>query len=334
MSTATVPTECPVPSTAAARLPRAWRWGAIAIAVAVAMGLPLVARSFVVFQLTMALSYAIAILGLDLLTGISGQFSLGHSAFFGLGAYTTAILMEQHGVPYLLALPAAAIVSFVFGFLFRLPALRLEGVYLALATFALSVATPQILKSTPLEPWTGGVQGIVVTRPNAPLGLPLSTDQWLYYLTLAILLGLGACALNLVRSRTGRALVALRDHPTAAVSMGVDAVRYKSVVFGVSAMYAGVAGALSALAVQFVAPDSFTFALSVALFLGLVVGGVGSMWGALVGGLFILFVPNVAERLSKALAGATYGAILLAVIYAMPSGVAGLTRRILGRWKQ
>jgi branched-chain amino acid transport system permease protein len=335
MSTVTVPTESPAPSTAAAaRIPAAWRWGAISIAAAVALGLPLVARSFVVFQVTMALIYAIAILGLDLLTGISGQFSLGHSAFFGLGAYATAILMEGHGVPYLLALPLAAMASFAFGFLFRLPAARLEGVYLALATFALAVATPQILKSTPLEPWTGGVQGIVVTKPDAPLGLPLSPDQWLYYLSLAILLALAACALNLVRSRTGRALLALRDHPTAAASMGVDVVRYKSVVFGVSAMYAGVAGGLSAIAVQFIAPDSFTFALSVALFLGLVVGGVGSIWGALVGGLFILFVPNVAERLSKDLAGAMYGVILLAVIYAMPSGVAGLARRTLGRWKR
>jgi branched-chain amino acid transport system permease protein len=334
MSSVTAPTECRAPPAAAARVPPAWRWGAISIAAVIALGLPLVARSFVVFQVTMALIYAIAILGLDLLTGFSGQFSLGHGAFFGLGAYATAIGMEQHGVPYALALPVAAVVCFVFGFLFRLPAPRLEGVYLALATFALAVATPQILKSTPLEPWTGGVQGIVVTKPDAPLGLPLTADQWLYYLTLAILLALGACALNLVRSRTGRALIALRDHPTAAASMGVDAVRYKSVIFGVSAMYAGVAGGLSAIAVQFVAPDSFTFTLSVALFLGLVVGGVGSIWGALIGGLFILFVPNVAERLSKDLAGAMYGAILLAVIYAMPSGAAGLARRIFVRWKR
>jgi branched-chain amino acid transport system permease protein len=334
MSTATVPTECRAPATAAARVPRAWRWAVIAIAIGVALGLPLATRSFVVFQLTMALIYAIAIMGLDLLTGISGQFSLGHSAFFGLGAYTAAILMDQHDVPYLLTLPAAGIVCFAFGYLFRLPARRLEGVYLALATFALAVATPQILKSTPLEPWTGGVQGIVVARPDAPLGLPLSPDQWLYYLTLAIALGLGACALNLVHSHTGRALIALRDHPTAATSMGVDAVRYKSVVFGVSAMYAGVAGALSAIAVQFVAPDSFTFTLAVALFVGLVVGGVGSIWGGLVGGVFILFVPNVAERISKDLAGAMYGAILLVVIYAMPSGMAGLARRIVGRWRR
>ena len=132
--------------------------------------------------------YAIAILGLNLLTGFNGQFSLGHSAFYAIGAYTAAILMEQLGVAYYWTLPVAGIVCFVFGFLFGLPALRLEGIYLALATFALAVAMPQILKFSPLEHWTGGVQGIVIIKPDAPFGLPLSPDQWLYFFTLAVAL--------------------------------------------------------------------------------------------------------------------------------------------------
>jgi branched-chain amino acid transport system permease protein len=303
----------------------------IAIVLVIALALPFVAKSFLVFQLTMALIYAIAILGLNLLTGFNGQFSLGHSAFFGLGAYTTAILMEHGNVPYILTLPVAGIVCFGFGFLFGLPALRLAGIYLALATFALAVATPQILKMTPLEHWTGGVQGIVILKPDAPFGLPLSSDQWLYFLTLAVGLGLTLCAINLINSRTGRALIAIRDNPTAARAMGIDISLYKTLTFGVSALYTGIAGALSAIVVSFVAPDSFTFLLSVALFVGLVVGGVGSIPGAVVGGLFVLFVPNLAEHISKGLAGAVYGIILILVIYVMPSGAAGLARWVIGR---
>ena len=297
----------------------------------VALALPFMVRNFVVFQLTMAMIYAIAILGLNLLTGFNGQFSLGHSAFFGLGAYTAAILMETYGVPYYLTFPAAGLVCFAFGFLFGLPALRLEGVYLALATFALAVATPQILKSTPLEPWTGGVQGIVVTKPDAPFGLPLSGDQWLYFLTMAIGLLLAVAAMNLIHSRSGRAIMAIRDNPIAARAMAIDVSLYKTLTFGVSAAYTGVAGALSAMVVQFVAPDSFTFTLAIGLFVGLVVGGVGSIPGALFGGFFVLFVPNIAESVSKGLAGAVYGVILILVIYLMPTGAAGLVRLIAGR---
>jgi branched-chain amino acid transport system permease protein len=270
--------------------------------------------------------YAIAILGLNLLTGFNGQFSLGHSAFYAIGAYTAAILMELGGVPYAWTLPAAGAICFVAGFLFGLPALRLEGLYLALATFALAVATPQFLKFSPLEHWTGGVQGIVITKPDAPFGLPIGQDQWLYYFTLGIGAILYWGARNLVRSRTGRAIMAIRDNPIAARSMGVNTALYKSLTFGVSALYTGVAGALGAIVVQFVAPDSFTFTLSVALLVGLVVGGVGWLPGALFGGAFVLFVPNVAEHVSKGLSGAVYGAILILLIYLMPSGAAGLVR--------
>ena len=301
------------------------------VALVIAVLLPLAVKNFVLFQLTLAMSYAIAILGLALLTGFNGQFSLGHSAFFAIGAYTAAIMMDHWGINYLWTLPAAGIVSLVFGFLFGLPALRLQGVYLALATFSLAVATPQLLKSKPLEGWTGGVQGIVIIKPDAPFGLPLSGDQWLYFLTLAVVVVMFICAANLVNSRTGRALIAIRDNPIAARAMGVDISLYKALTFGVSAFYTGVAGALGAIVIQFVAPDSFTFAFAIALFVGLVVGGVDSIAGALLGGLFVLFVPNIAEQVSKGLAGAVYGVILILVIYIMPSGAAGLIRLIVSR---
>jgi len=300
---------------------------AIAGAVVVALLIPLVAQSFITFQLTLVMVYGLAILGLNLLTGFNGQFSLGHSAFYGIGAYTAAILMDHWDVPYFATVPAAGAVSFAVGFLFGLPALRLQGIYLALATFALAIAMPQILKFQPLEPWTGGVQGISIAKPDPPpVGLPIDADQWLYYFTLLILLVMLAAASNLVRSRTGRAIMAIRDHQTAAAAMGINTALYKSLTFGVSALYTGVAGALGAIAVQFVAPDSFTFLLSVSLLVGLVVGGVGSIPGSLVGGVFVLFVPNLAESVSTGLAGAIYGIILLLVIFVMPSGAAGFIR--------
>jgi branched-chain amino acid transport system permease protein len=306
--------------------PAYWRWLGFLIVAAIALPLPFLLKNFFIFQLTLAMVYAIAILGLNLLTGFNGQFSLGHSAFFALGAYTAAILMDQYDVAYYWTLPIAGIVCFVAGFLFGLPALRLEGVYLALATFALALAMPQILKLSPLEHWTGGVQGIVLIKPNAPFGLPLNPDQWLYFFVFAVAALLFFCAYNLVASRTGRAMKAIRDNPVAARTMGVNLSLYKSLTFGVSALYTGIAGALGGIAVQFVAPDSFTFGLSIALFVGLVVGGVGSIGGALFGAWFVLFVPNIAEQVSKGLAGAVYGVILVLLIYLMPFGLAGLVR--------
>jgi branched-chain amino acid transport system permease protein len=308
-----------------------WTRGALIGGLVVALALPFAVKSFLVFQLTLALTYALAILGLNLLTGFNGQFSLGHGAFFGIGAYTAAILMEQAGTPYYWTLPAAGVVCFAVGFLFGLPALRLQGNYLALATFALAIALPQLLKSTPLEPWTGGVQGIVIIKPDAPFDLPLTADQWLYLFTVAVAIVMYAAAINLVHSRTGRAIMAIRDNPIAASAMGVNVALYKTLTFGVSALYTGVAGALGAIAVQFVAPDSFTFGLSIALFVGLVIGGVGSILGTLFAGLFVLFVPNIAEGISKGLAQAVYGTILIVVIFVMPAGAAGLVRLVVAR---
>jgi branched-chain amino acid transport system permease protein len=317
----------------------------IAGLVTVAFVLPLFASSFVTFQLTEVLIYGLAILGLNLLTGFNGQFSLGHSAFYGIGAYTAAIMIHNYEFSYLWTIPAAGGVCFVIGFLFGLPALRLQNLYLALATFALATAMPQILKFHGLESWTGGVQGLDVDQPEVPdfinmitgfisrmithLGLrpiQMSDDQWLYYFTLIIVLIMFTCAAALIHSRTGRAIMAIRDNPIAASAMGINASLYKTLTFGVSALYTGIAGALGALAIAFVAPDSFTIFLSISFLVGLVIGGVGSIPGCLFGGLFVLYVPNIANALSTGLAGAIYGVILLLVVFVMPAGAAGFVR--------
>ena len=304
---------------------------ALLVVLVVFAALPFLVSDFTTFQLTKVLIYAIAILGLNLLTGINGQFSLGHGAFYAVGAYATAMLMYHFEVPYLLTLPVAAVLCFAVGFLFGLPALRLEPIYLALATFALAIATPQLLKLSIYEEWTGGVQGLFLLKPYPPFDLPISPDQWLYFLSGAVGLFLYWVARNVVASRTGRALMAIRDNPFAARSMGINTALYKSLAFGLSAAFTGVAGALGAIVISFVAPDSFTFAVSIGFFVGLVVGGVGWLPGALIGGAFLVYVPNIAEEIQQGLSGAIYGVILILLVYVMPSGAGGLLRTLVGR---
>src|SRR5438128_3378024 len=224
---------------------------------------PLFVKNFIIFQMTMLLIYGLALLALNILTGGSGQFSLGQSAFYAVGAYTSAILMEHVGMNYALTLPIAGLICFGFGFLFGQPALRLSGVYLALATFALATAMPQLLKLGFFEHWTGGVQGLVVTKPDAPFGLKMGQDMWLYYFTLVVGVGIYIASVNLLKSRSGRAFMAIRDNEIAASAMGVDVALYKTLAFGVSAGITGVAGGLGAIPVPFVAPDGFTIVLSI-----------------------------------------------------------------------
>ena len=307
---------------------RGWKALGLALLLCAAVALPFLVSSYRVFQFNMVLVYAIVLLGLNILTGYNGQISLGHGAFYAIGAYVAAILMEHAGWPYWATLPVAGIACFIFGFLFGLPALRLRGHYLALATFALAVAMPQLLKYKHIEHWTGGVQGIVIIKPEAPFGLKLTPDQWLYLFTLAIVVVMFIIGWNLLRGRVGRALVAIRDHPVAAEAMGVDIALYKTLAFGVSALYAGVAGALGAIVVQFVAPDSFTSGLSINFLIGIVIGGIASITGAFYGALFIQFVPNFADEISKAAPWAIYGVFLLAFVYLMPTGVAGFVRLV------
>jgi branched-chain amino acid transport system permease protein len=296
------------------------RTGFVALLVVAAL-LPFFMSNFRLFQFAQVYIYAIALLGLNMLTGYNGQISLGHGAFYALGAYTTAIMIDRWSVPYGWTIPVAGILCLVVGFLFGIPALRLEGLYLALATFALALAIPQILKY--FEHWTGGSQGIVLIKPEPPAWVRLNADQWLYFVTLGSLIVLLVLASNLLRGRTGRAIVAIRDNPIAAQAMGINNALYKSLTFGVSAAYTGVAGGLSALVIAFVAPDAFNVFLSITFLVGIVIGGLASVGGAVFGAFFIQFVPNWAQDISKAAPWAIYGVFLILFMYAMPRGVVG-----------
>ena len=292
--------------------------------VVLALALPFLLWGFRTYQLAFAATHAIAILGLNLIAGQAGLISLGHGAFYGVGAYTLAVLMRHGGMSAYAGIFAAALVCLAAGYVFGRVVSRLARFYLALATFALALAMPQTLKSSYLAPWTGGAQGMYLDRPGAPLGLPLDHDQWWYFVTLGIL-GLALwMARNLVAGRTGRAIRAMRDHPIAAEAAGIDVARYTALTFGVGAAYAGIAGALAALLLDFIAPESFTYWLSILLLVGSVFGGMTSVWGALAGGLFLQFWPDVAATVSRNLMEPVFGALLVLSMRFMPDGVAGM----------
>ncbi len=280
--------------------------------------------------------FTIALLGLNVLTGYTGQISLGHGAFMAVGGYTTAILMADHGVKDLWTIPLAGLTAGGAGFLFGIPALRLSGLYLALATFAIAVATPAMIKK--FEHFTGGGSGknlfgkTELTGSLGPVhlfGHPLSFYNWLYYLVWTIAL-IGYVVMWLfLRGRVGRALRAVRDSETAAMSSGVSLARYKTLAFGVSAAYAGVAGSLYVIVTNYVNPDTFPINLSIFLLVGVVVGGLGSLLGVIAGGVLIEFLPFWAQDVSKSpgAPSVVYGVVLIALMLLLPSGAAGLVRR-------
>jgi branched-chain amino acid transport system permease protein len=300
----------------------------VSVLLTLALIAPLLVSGYRTFEFTTIIVDAIALLGLNILMGYNGQISIGHSAFYALGAYTVAILTVRFGLPYWMSVPAAGAVCFLAGILFGLPALRLGGSHLALATFALAVTMPQLLKYQLIEPWTGGTLGMSLKKPDVPWGLPLTRDQFLYYACLLVALVMFALGRNLVGGRIGRAMIAVRDQPIAAAAMGVDTKMVKTQTFGVSALYTGVAGALGAIVAQYVAPDSFTFLLSITFVVGIVIGGAGSITGAIYGAIFIGLVPDIAVKVSKAAPWALYGACLIACVYLMPTGINGVVRLI------
>jgi branched-chain amino acid transport system permease protein len=321
-----------------ANIDKKWLWLGAALVVIALLMLPFLVKNYRVFQFNLVMVYAVAVLGLNILTGFNGQFSLGHGAFYAFGAYTAAIMMDRFGVPYWATPPAAFVVCFVFGMLIGFPALRLAGHFLALATFALAVAVPQLLKYKGIEHWTGGVQGIVLSKPQPPFEFrlfdqPLSPDRWLYYFTLLVSVLMFLIAWNLLRGRVGRALVAIRDHPIAATAMGINLPAFKTLTFGTSAGFTGLAGALGGIAVAYVSPDSFTANLSIFLLVGVVVGGLASIPGAIFGGMFIVYVPNIADELSKSAPAAIYGVLLISLMYLMPAGVMGGLKRAWSRMR-
>jgi branched-chain amino acid transport system permease protein len=297
--------------------------------VLIGLAVPFVSSGFQTLEVAYALIFATAILGLNLLTGFSGQISLGHGAFVAIGAFTTAIGIHSLRMPYLATIPVAALLCAALGLVIGLSTGRLEGIYLGLATFALGVATPDILKK-----WsdvTGGVKGISLPPVTSPTS-SLTDDQYFYLLCLA-LAGLAfLLATNVLGDRTGRAWRAVRDGELAAAAFGVNVGYYKTIAFAISAALAGVAGSLYGLATGFVSTDAFPIQLSIALLVGAVVGGIGTIGGALIGGLLLEFLPIYSQQLllpinkdlANAAPGAVQGVLLLLVLGLARGGVAGL----------
>ncbi|GAA2620094.1 branched-chain amino acid ABC transporter permease [Actinomadura fulvescens] len=302
-----------------------WRWAVAVLLVLPAVAAPFQLAPFRVFQLTMVLVYTVALLGLNLLVGHAGQISLGHGGFFALGSYTAAIMLDRWDVPYLLTLPAAMAVTFVLGFALGVPALRLRGLYLALVTMTIAIFLVPLLKR--FSSLTGGSMGLTLSRPSPPAWTSLAEDQWLYLVVLAVTAALSLAVVWLLRSRVGRALHAVRDNEAAAEVMGVRLARYKTLTFAWSAMLAGAAGAMNTWVIAFVSPDSFTANLSIILLAGIVVGGLGSLAGPLLGGVFVLYVPTLSQGVNDAAPGVVFGLLIILVMYAAPTGLAGLAGR-------
>ncbi len=283
---------------------------------------------FRLFQLATVVTWAIAMLGLNLLTGFNGQISLGHGAFMGIGAYTIAILVRDYSTPYPVALLIAFAICFVVGALLGIPALRVEGTSLALITVALALAFPQVIKK--FSGLTNGVGGIVTSPAQqfrAPDWTGLSDDQFIYLVFVAIAMFLFWLAWNLTRGRWGLAMMSVRDNPLSAASMGVNLPRTKVWTFAVSAGYAGIGGGLQMMLTGFTGPDNWGVVVSIAILTGIVIGGLGTIAGAVIGGLFQVFMPNFALNISDSAPGVVQGIVIILVMILAPGGVMGLARR-------
>jgi branched-chain amino acid transport system permease protein len=266
--------------------------------------------------------YVMAILGLNIVTGYTGQISIGHGAFMAIGGYTTAILTHDHGWNDIATLPVALLAGFVAGLVVGIPALRFHGAYLALLTFAFALAVPQIAKN--YSHFTGGTEG---------LALPTHSGLWLYGVAWAAAAVIYVWTWLLLRGRTGRAFQAVRDSEIAAASSGVSLSVYKTFAFGMSAAFAAVAGSLFVLINNFVNPDVFVLTLSLYVLLGAVVGGLGSLWGVLVGAAFIQLLPiglTSSRLVSSSSVPVVFGAIVILVMALIPRGSAEVLRTALG----
>jgi branched-chain amino acid transport system permease protein len=291
--------------------------------------------------------YFIALLGLSILTGYSGQISLGHGAFMAIGGYTTAILSVDglfgHQLRDLWTIPIAGVIAGLAGLLVGVPALRLSGLYLALITFGIAVSFPQLPKK--FDQFLGGTSGKILDLAQPPFGLSTTVNNWMYYLTWGIALVLLAAAWWLVQGRVGRALKAIRDSEVAAASSGISLAKYKTLAFGISAFYAGVAGSLYAIANAYVNPDVFPIILSVYLVVGLAVGGLDSLVGLIAGAGLIYFLQNHADSVARwinhlpvldldpkqpGIPSMIFGVVLIVVMLLLPMGAGGLLRRVFG----
>src|SRR5947199_712496 len=301
--------------------------------------IPGIAPGYVLYLVSLALIYAIVAIGLGILIGHTGQLSLGHAGFFAIGAYASALLTLRLGLPFVAALLVAGALTATIGFLLGLPALRLSGPYLAVATLGFGLAIPQLVVWQ--RSWTGissSLHGLpLASLPLGPLTIVFRTDQDYYYLAAAVLVALTIFARNVVTGHTGRAFAAIRDSEIAARAMGVDLVRYKTTAFALSALYAGIAGSLYAHLLHGISPEDFTVLLSVDFLTMIVLGGLGSVGGALSGALMLTFLQNALTRLPvvhdfKNLYIVVLGVILILTIAFLPRGLAGVARSVRLRW--
>ena len=302
---------------------------------------PTVSTHYRTFQLAFVGIYLIALLGLNILTGLTGQISLGHGAFMGVGAYTTTLLVVDHGWNNLLTLPVAGVIAGIAGLAFGLPATRFAGPYLALATFAIPLSFIGLLKRFPH--FTGGTLGKQLPSVHPQFGIHANSSVWIYWVAWVVALVMFVLAFALVRGRFGRALRSVRDSEIAATASGVSTAGVKTAAFGISAFFCGVAGGLFAIAVTYVNPDTFPIDLSILLLVGIVIGGAGSLGGMLFGALFVEFIritwgPWLLDAFSRlhhvntrapGSSLVVYGVVLLLVLYAAPAGAAGLVRKLL-----
>jgi branched-chain amino acid transport system permease protein len=286
---------------------------------------PLGVNGYGLYLLTLTEIFALVALGLNFLTGYAGQISLCHASFFGVGAYATAILTQKAGVPYLLSLFAGAAFTTAIGAIVAVPSLRLKNIYLAIATLGFGVVLQKIIFEW--RSLTGGGGGMALTAPRIA-GYELSATG-LYYLTLVLMtLGLFG-AWNVSRGRTGRALLVIKDSEIAAGSLGIHAARYKVIAFAISAFYAAIAGGLFAYLVRYINPESFSVGLSISFLSMVVIGGLGTIGGSILGAAFYVIVPELLRGIKDA-PGLVFGLLLVLVMVFMPQGLWGMLRR-LGR---
>jgi branched-chain amino acid transport system permease protein len=303
---------------------RGLRWVGYGLVIAFFLFMPLYVDSIPhasMLKMTVAIQFMIVIVGINLLTGFGGQISLGQSAFFAIGGYTLGIGFRQWEMPWGWSLLVAPLIAGGLGFVIGIPALRFKGPYLALATLSLAVTVTPLAKK--FEHYTGGVQGVAMF---GKISIPFwqdNPDRFFYYLTAVLALLVVVLAANLRRGRFGRGLIAIRDNETAASAMGVNVALYKMTAFGIAGAFAGLAGALNGVVIQFVSPDQYSPLLSIRFLVGAVIGGVATIQGAIVGGLFQQFVPDVTTSINKSAPDAIQAAILIVFMYVMRHGVAG-----------
>jgi branched-chain amino acid transport system permease protein len=278
---------------------------------------------YFVYVLNLTGIFALVAIGLALLTGFSGQISLGHAGFFAIGAYASALLAQRLGLPFWIAIPAAGVLATAIGALVALPALRLKNLYLAIATLGFGIVTQKMIFEW--RTLTGGGGGLQVPPPML-FGVSLAEGARMTgVIALALAAGTWA-AYQLARGRTGRALTMLRQSETAAACTGIQVARYKIVAFAVSAFYTAVAGGLYANLVRYINPESFNVNMSIMFLAMIVIGGMGSVGGALLGAAFYVIVPE-ALRGFKDAPGLIFGLSLMLVVILLPGGLASLTRR-------